>query len=49
MGRMLLFGVVQVPVMLGLALLFALLLDSPLVRGSASSVWRSSCPTRCRA
>lgn len=33
MGRMLLFGVVQVPVMLGLALLFALLLDSPLVRG----------------
>lgn len=33
MGRMLLFGVVQVPVMLGLALLFALLLDSPLVKG----------------
>lgn len=33
MGRMLMFGVVQVPVMLGLALLFALLLDSPLVRG----------------
>ena len=33
MGRMLTFGVVQVPVMLGLALLFALLLDSPLVRG----------------
>ncbi|WP_102191373.1 carbohydrate ABC transporter permease [Microbacterium aurantiacum] len=33
MGRMLLFGVVQVPVMLGLALLFALLLDSPLLRG----------------
>lgn len=32
-GRVLLFGVVQVPVMLGLALLFALLLDSPLVRG----------------
>ncbi len=32
-GRMLLFGVVQVPVMLGLALLFALLLDSPLLRG----------------
>ncbi|MBZ4488207.1 sugar ABC transporter permease [Microbacterium sp. cx-55] len=32
-GRMLTFGVVQVPVMLGLALLFALLLDSPLVRG----------------
>ncbi|WP_460739884.1 carbohydrate ABC transporter permease [Microbacterium neimengense] len=32
-GRMLLFGVVQVPVMLGLALLFALLLDSPLVKG----------------
>lgn len=31
--RVLLFGVVQVPVMLGLALLFALLLDSPLVRG----------------
>jgi multiple sugar transport system permease protein len=29
----LLFGVVQVPVMLGLALLFALLLDSPLLRG----------------
>ncbi|MEV9423170.1 sugar ABC transporter permease, partial [Klebsiella quasipneumoniae] len=28
-----LFGVVQVPVMLGLALLFALLLDSPLLRG----------------
>jgi multiple sugar transport system permease protein len=33
MGRMLLFGAVQVPVMLGLALLFALLLDSGLVRG----------------
>lgn len=32
-GRVLLFGVVQVPIMLGLALLFALLLDSPLVRG----------------
>ena len=31
--RVLLFGVVQVPVMLGLALLFALLLDSPLVGG----------------
>ena len=30
---MLVFGVVQVPVMLGLALLFALLLDSPLIRG----------------
>lgn len=32
-GRVLLFGVVQVPVMLGLALVLALLLDSPLVRG----------------
>jgi len=32
-GRVLLFGIVQVPVMLGLALLFALLLDSPLLRG----------------
>lgn len=32
-GRMAVFGVVQVPIMLGLALLFALLLDSPLVRG----------------
>ncbi|GAA1055156.1 sugar ABC transporter permease [Agromyces luteolus] len=32
-GRVLLFGIVQVPVMLGLALLFALLLDSPLIRG----------------
>ncbi|MFI7602350.1 carbohydrate ABC transporter permease [Actinoplanes sp. NPDC049681] len=32
-GRVLLFGVVQVPIMLGLALLFALLLDSGLVRG----------------
>ncbi|NUU07896.1 sugar ABC transporter permease [Leifsonia sp. C5G2] len=32
-GRVLLFGVVQVPVMLGLALVFALLLDSPLVKG----------------
>lgn len=31
--RVLLFGIVQVPVMLGLALLFALLLDSPLLRG----------------
>ncbi|WP_066520219.1 carbohydrate ABC transporter permease [Curtobacterium ammoniigenes] len=31
--RVLLFGVVQVPIMLALALLFALLLDSPLVRG----------------
>ena len=31
--RVLLFGVVQVPVMLFLALLFALLLDSPLLRG----------------
>ena len=33
-GRVLLFGVVQVPIMLGLALILALLLDSPLVRGS---------------
>ena len=32
-GRVLLFGVVQVPIMLGLALVFALLLDSPLLRG----------------
>ncbi len=32
-ARVLLFGIVQVPVMLGLALLFALLLDSPLLRG----------------
>lgn len=32
-GRVLLFGVVQVPVMLSLALLLALLLDSGLVRG----------------
>lgn len=32
-GRVLAFGIVQVPVMLGLALVFALLLDSPLVRG----------------
>jgi multiple sugar transport system permease protein len=33
-GRVLLFGVVQVPVMLGFALVLALLLDSPLIRGS---------------
>jgi len=33
LGRMLAFGAVQVPVMLGLALVFALLLDSPLLRG----------------
>ncbi|MFZ4895248.1 carbohydrate ABC transporter permease [Plantibacter sp. Mn2098] len=32
-GRVLLFGAVQVPIMLGLALLFALLLDSPPLRG----------------
>lgn len=32
-GRVLLFGVVQVPAMLLLALVFALLLDSPLLRG----------------
>jgi multiple sugar transport system permease protein len=32
-GRVLLFGIVQVPVMLGLALFLALLLDSGLVRG----------------
>lgn len=32
-GRVLLFGAVQVPVMLGLALVLALLLDSPLVKG----------------
>lgn len=31
-GRVLLFGIVQVPVMLGLSLLFALLIDSALVR-----------------
>lgn len=31
--RVLVFGIVQVPIMLGLALVFALLLDSPLVRG----------------
>ncbi len=31
--RVVVFGLVQVPVMLGLALLFALLLDSPLLRG----------------
>ncbi len=33
-GRVLAFGVVQVPIMLGVALVLALLLDSPLVRGS---------------
>lgn len=33
LGRVLLFGAVQVPVMLGLALLFALLIASPLVKG----------------
>ncbi len=33
MGRMGLFGIVQVPVMLGLALVFALLLDSSLLKG----------------
>lgn len=33
-GRVLVFGVVQVPTMLGVALLLALLLDSSLVRGS---------------
>ena len=33
-GQVMLFGIVQVPVMLGLALLLALLLDSPLVRGT---------------
>ncbi len=32
MGRVLLFGIVQVPIMLGLALLLALLLDSTVVR-----------------
>jgi multiple sugar transport system permease protein len=32
-GRVALFGVVQVPVMLGFALVLALLLDSPLVKG----------------
>jgi len=32
-GRMFIFGIVQVPIMLGLALLFALLIDSPLLRG----------------
>lgn len=32
-ARVFLFGIVQVPVMLGLSLLFALLLDSPLLRG----------------
>lgn len=32
-GRVLLFGVVQVPIMLGLALVFALLLDSPVLKG----------------
>ena len=32
-GRVLLYGVVLIPCMLGLALLFALLLDSPLLRG----------------
>lgn len=32
-GRVLLYGVVQVPIMLALALLFALLLDSPLLKG----------------
>ncbi len=31
--RVLTFGIIQVPIMLGLALLFALLLDSPLVKG----------------
>jgi multiple sugar transport system permease protein len=33
LGRVLLFGIVQVPVMLALALILALLLDSPLVGG----------------
>src|SRR5207302_438124 len=34
-GRVLLYGIVQVPVMLGLSLLFALLLDSTVVRFKA--------------
>lgn len=34
-GRVLLFGIVQVPVMLGIALALALLLDSGLVKGKA--------------
>jgi len=33
MGRMGLFGIIQVPIMLGLALVFALLLDSSLLKG----------------
>jgi multiple sugar transport system permease protein len=48
-GRVLLFGVVQVPVMLALALVFALLLDSPWSAASGSSASRTSPPMPCRA
>ena len=48
-GRVLLFGVVEVPVMLGVALILALLLDSPLVRGSKFFHLPSSRRMRCRA
>ena len=43
-----LFLVVQVPIMLGIALLVALALDSGRLYGGTSSGSRSSCPTRSR-
>ncbi len=46
LGRVALFLVIQVPIMLGIALLVALALDSGYCTGRASSASRSSCRTR---
>ena len=46
--RVVVYSLILVPVMLGLALVFALLLDARRVRFQRFSFCRSSCPTRCR-
>ncbi len=47
-GRVLLYGLLVIPIMLGLALLFALLLDSTRARPAGSPASSSSCPTPYR-
>lgn len=48
-GRILTYGALLVPTMLGLALFFALLMDTRGYASAASPSSRSSCPTRCPA
>ena len=47
--RMAYFGVIQVTVMIGLALVLALTWTAATAWAGSSSRWSTSCPTRCRA